>query len=718
MAAKRVGTVGVTANGSADVATGESPLVAESGLPVYLLAVDVGGTHTDLELRHLVDGVSHHYKLPSTPDAPARAVADGIRELLHNAAVTPHQVQYFAHGTTVAANAVVQGRCAPTALIATDGFRDLLEIRRQRQPHAYDVQAQKPPSPVPRYWRREIRERQFLFGAPALAPEREDVRQVVAELLAQGVEAIAVCLLHSYADPGHELLVGAWLDEFAPDVYRSLSCDVLPEFREFERTSTTVLNAALGPVMTSYLDTLAREARAIGLAAEPRTMQSNGGLATPTQAIRLPVRTLASGPAAGVLGAIRVAADLDEANLITFDVGGTTADVCLVREGEPSFAAEREVAGYPVRFPMVDVLSVGAGGGSIAWIDPGGFLQVGPHSAGARPGPVCYGAGGADPTVTDANLVLGWLNPDGLLGGRTRVDRDAAARAIEAQIAKPLGLTLEQAALGILAILNENMVQAVRVISIERGHDPREFSLFAFGGGGPLLAGCLAEELGIERVIVPPRPGLLCAQGLLAADLRTDLARTARVCVDTSAQEQVAELFQALRGEASRWFADNHIATAGRQISYSVDLRYRGQSHELTIACGHDEGQRFAVTDLCTAFKDEHRRRYGFAPDEAVEATTFRATASAPGYVARTDGHPVAAPVRDGTPAAERRVYCALDQAWRDCPVYERDTLSSGQRIDGPAIIEQMDSTTIVREGEQVEVHGGGALCLRRLCAA
>ncbi|MEO8302759.1 MAG: hydantoinase/oxoprolinase family protein, partial [Betaproteobacteria bacterium] len=511
----------------------------ESSSRRFILGVDVGGTHTDIELIEIDTGRVFQHKILSTPEMPSKAIGVGTAEIIAQARIDPAAIQYFANGTTVATNALVQKRTATAGLITTKGFRDLLEIRRQRQPHIYNIDVAKPVPPALRRHRHEVVERKYLFGRDDVAPREDDVVGAAREMIADGVKAIAVCFLNSYDDPAHERLARGWLAKHFPDTYMTASFEVLPEFREYERVSTAVLNASLGPVMKQYLENIVNDARINGLVVEPKILQSNGGVASPEDASRYPVRTLASGPAAGVIGAIKVAMDLGEPNVITFDVGGTTADICLVENGEPLFASERDFAGYPVRFPMIDVLSIGAGGGSIAWLDAGGFLHVGPESAGAMPGPVCYGRGGTEPTVTDANLVLGRLNPAGLLGGRVPVNHDAARKAIQDKIATPMGLSVEEAAVGMLTILNENMLQAVRVTSVERGHDPREFSLVAFGGGGPLLAGQLAAELGMRSVIIPKSPGLLCAEGLLIADTRADFSKTRIQDLNADATEPI-----------------------------------------------------------------------------------------------------------------------------------------------------------------------------------
>jgi len=665
----------------------------------HLLAIDVGGTHTDIVLVDMVTGKTHRHKIPSTPREPARAVKEGTRQVLDLANVLPKNVAYFAHGMTVATNALVQGQLANAALITTKGFRDILEIRRQRQPHIYNTRISKPKPPIPRGWRLEIDERHFLLGSDHRPPKKDEISAVADFLIEQNINAVAICFMHSYCDSSHERQVHALLTELMPRAFVCLSSDVLAEFREYERTSTTSINAALGPIMESYLSSIENDAVANGLTVEPRIMQSNGGVTSPREAATLPIGTLASGPAAGVIGATEVARELGYSNIITFDVGGTTADVCLVEEYEPLLAVEREFGGYPVRYPTIDALSVGAGGGSIAWVDSGGFLHVGPKSAGADPGPVCYGKGGTEPTVTDANLVLGRLNSNGLLAGRLKVDTKAARQEIERTIAKPNNMTVEEAAIGILTILNENMVQAVRVISVERGFDPREFTLVAFGGGGPLLAGKLARELGMSQIIIPLSPGLLCAEGLLVAETRADFSLTRIMELTPENNLEISKVLSELVLRARGWFEDEGINVEKRQTSFAIDMRYKGQSHELRVNLDEASPERVKVYKLSEAFVEEHKKSYGFAPDLPVELVTFR-------IVARTPNHerPVDMPLEtvDDSLIGTRQVYFESSKGYVECPVYSRQLIKPGVSIPGPAIIEQMDTTTVVDPGDKI----------------
>jgi N-methylhydantoinase A len=667
----------------------------------FILGIDVGGTFTDIVLIRTTDGRNFLHKTPSTPADPSLAMERGITEILVAANAAPAEIQYFGHGTTVATNALIEGKTAPTALITTAGFRDILEIRRQRQPHNYNIRIPKPLPLIPRHLRREVSERMFLMGQPSVAPSRQELDPHIADISAANVAAVAVVFLHSYLDASHEAQVVSWLREALPGTFICASHEVLAEFREYERTSTTVANARLGPIMSRYLEKLEQRVATIGLGAKPHIQQSNGGFASPREAGQLPISTLASGPAAGVIGAVRLASQAGFTDAITFDVGGTSTDVCVIQNSAPFIAREREVAGYPVRFPMIDVHSVGAGGGSIAWIDNGGFLQVGPKSAGADPGPACYDRGGTQPTVTDANVVLGRLNPQALLNGRMPIRSELARAAINENIAKPLGLSLEDAAEGILTILNETMVRAVRVITVEQGNDPRRFSLFAFGGAGPLLASPLARELGMKITIVPPGPGLLCALGLLMSDARRDFSVTRIIALRENARDVITPAAEQLREKAKQWFASESAYPSNRVLDWAADVRYIGQSHELTIPMKEAPFHAAAVERLIADFTSEHIRLYGYAADTDLELVTLRLTARA--IVERPN---IAQPPADDGNAAKklkggRKVHFP-GRGFIECPIYDRAALQPGEPIDGPAVVEQMDATTVIFPDQQI----------------
>ena len=672
------------------------------GAVKYALGIDVGGTFTDLALVRLSDGAAFYYKTSSTPHDPSEAMTTGIRALLRQTEIPAGDIAYFGHGTTVATNALIVGKTARTGLITTDGFRDVLEIRRQRQPHNYDFRMAKPPPPVPRHLRREIRERTYLFGLENIPPDESAIPGIVDDFRREGVEAVAICFLHAYQNPVHEARIAEAVRKAFPGAFVCASHEVMAEFREYERISTTVLNALLGPVMQRYLENLERSAADLGVVA-PKILQSNGGVASPREAGRNPVRTLASGPAAGVTGAVHLCNAAGFPNIITFDVGGTSTDVCLIERGEALIRRQREFVGYPVRFPMMDVHSVGAGGGSIAWVDSGGFLHVGPQSAGAHPGPACYGRGGTEPTVTDANVLLGRLWQEALLGGRMPIDAGLARKAIEERVAKPMGLALEEAAQAILTILNENMVQAIRMISVEQGFDPREFALVAFGGAGPLLAAPVAQQLGMSQVVVPEGPGLLCALGLLVAEIRSDFSVTRMQRLDNAAANAMNAVFAELERDVAAWFDRERIAPDARRIERAVDMRYVGQSHELTIKV---ESGRIAAADLdalAAEFRREHARVYGYAAEAPMQLVTFRATAKARVSAPPAPAGQTRSACAEAAVKRTRRVWFPQSRAYVETPVYDRASLDPGVVLEGPAIVEQMDTTTVLMPGHRLE---------------
>ena len=491
----------------------------------YRLGIDVGGTFTDLVLFSEESGALVVEKVPSVPADPSEGIMDGIEKILARAAAAPGDVVYVAHGTTVATNTLLERRGARTALITTQGFRDLLEIARQRRPSLYDLHAPKPRVLVRRKLRREVPERVTHDGAVRLPLDVAAVDRVLEGLAAEDIEALAVCFLYSFLHPEHERLVVERARARLPGVAVSASAEVLPELREYERLSTTVANAYLLPRMGSYVRAFRTRVAAAGIPGAPYINQSNGGTISIEEAARAPVRTVLSGPSAGVMGAVWLAGQLGLPSVVTFDMGGTSTDVSLVSDGRAALTFEREIDGIPLRVPGLDIHTIGAGGGSIATRDSGGALRVGPESAGAQPGPACYARGGAAATVTDANLLLGRLGPGGLLGGEMRLDASAAATAID-RLAAQLRLSAVETARGIVAVVNANMAGAVRLVTVQRGVDPSGLTLLAFGGAGPLHAGALARELGIRAIVVPPSPGLLCALGLLVEELRTDAVRT------------------------------------------------------------------------------------------------------------------------------------------------------------------------------------------------
>jgi len=665
----------------------------------WRVGVDAGGTFTDVCLFDDATGRVTVWKVASTPDDPSRGIADGVAEGAAMVDATPAQIGYFGHGTTVATNALIQHRGVRTGLITTAGFRDLLEIGRQKRPDLYDLQVDKPPVLIPRDLRLEVPERLRHDGSVELPLDEAAFRAAVRQLRAAGVQAVAVCFLYGFVRTDHEETARRILAEDFPEAFACVSHQVAPEFREFERMSTTVVNAYLGPVMRNYIERLAGRLTQLGMTATPHLTQSNGGVIGFEQAARLPVRTVLSGPSTGVVGAQAVGRLAGYSDLITFDMGGTSTDVALLQGGACRMASEAVVHGYPIKAPMLDIHTVGAGGGSIAFVDTGGLLKVGPRSAGADPGPVCYGRGGAEPTVTDANVVLGTLNPISLLGGRMAVRQDLAREAI-GRLAETLGMDAMATAQGIISVVTANMARAIRVISVQRGHDPRDYTLVAFGGAGPLHAARLAKELEIGRILVPRNPGILCAMGLLLTDLRADFATTLLHTLSTAALADIADAFRVLIGRADAWFAEEGIEPAARRITRTVDMRYAGQNYELAIALPDGPIGPASLEALADGFAAAHQRMYGFvAEDDPVQVVTFRVEAAGVVPKASFMAQPDAGPNASGSIVARREVWLPEAGGFVACPVYDREHLRAGNRIAGPAIVEQMDATTVVLPG-------------------
>lgn len=670
----------------------------------WRVGVDSGGTFTDLCLFDDETDRVEVWKVPSTPDDPSRGISEGVAESLARVAAGLTDVGYFGHGTTVATNALIQLRGVRTGLVTTDGFRDLLEIGRQKRPDLYDIQADKPQTLVSRDLRLEVVERLRHDGSVELALDEAALRRAAQTLRDDGVEAVAVCFLYSFLDPAHEQRARAILAEELPGVFLSVSHDVAPEFREFERMSTAVVNAYLGPVMRRYIERLGSRLVDAGLQSAPHLTQSNGGVIGFDEAARLPVRTVLSGPSTGVVAAQALAGMVGLPELITFDMGGTSTDVALLTAGQCRMASEAVVHGYPIKAPMLDIHTVGAGGGSIAFVDNGGLLKVGPRSAGADPGPVCYGRGNTEPTVTDANVVLQTLNPTHLLGGRMPIDQALARAAIDL-LAERLGLDTMETAQGILAVVTANMARAIRVISVQRGYDPRDYTLVAFGGAGPLHAARLARELEIPRILVPRTPGILCAMGLLLTDLRADFASTRLMTLSTAILPDLTAAFAALLARAERWFDGEHIDAGARRVTRTVDMRYAGQNYELPIAMPEGPVGPATLDALAEGFATAHRRLYGFvAEGEAVQIVTVRVEAAGLVPKAAFRPQPEGPPDPSAALIGRREVWLPEAGGFVSCPVYDRARLLAGHRMAGPAIVEQMDATTVIPPGMTARV--------------
>lgn len=675
------------------------------------VGVDTGGTFTDVCLID-ENGSTLVFKLSSTPEDPSNAISSGILEILERTGSAAADVHYVGHGTTVATNALLEGRGARTGVITTDGFRDLLDLGRQMRPSLYDLQVEKPKLLVRRYLRHEVPERMLATGEVYIPLDLDAVRTAARALRDDGVEAVAVCFLFSYLSPEHEDLAGAILAEELPGVFVSLSHDVLAEFREYERLSTTVINCFVGPVMSRYTRRLKERIAAAGIPVAPFITQSNGGIISLDVAAASPVRTILSGPAAGVVGATTVSVAAGFPGIITFDMGGTSTDVALIAGGNAGLKMEQTVAGYPIRTPMLDINTVGAGGGSIAWIDGGGHLKVGPQSAGAVPGPAAYGNGGIEATVTDANVALGILSQEALLGGEMVIDASASDQAVD-RVAAELALGREEVAEGIIGLATVNMARAIRVISVERGHDPRDYALVAFGGAGPLHAGRLARELEIPTILVPAIPGILCAFGLLAANMRTDFSRTLSAPAENESLGLVNECLGDLQAMAETWFEQEDVATEARSVAPVADMRYTGQNYELSIPLPTTTLDQQSLQEVLAEFHRAHDQSYGYsAESEPVQIVTLRMEAT--GEVAPPELPLVAeGGTLEDALAGSRRAWLSESGGWTTVPVYDRARLSAGLTFDGPAVVEQMDSTTLVLPGQEVSVDRYGNLIIR-----
>ncbi|APX24494.1 MAG: methylhydantoinase [Rhodobacteraceae bacterium] len=667
------------------------------------VGIDVGGTFTDIAAVNLGDGRMEVLKLPSTPDAPDRAMMEGVTRLAERLGISPAAFGRVAHGTTVATNALIQERGARLALVTTRGFRDVLEIGRQIRPHMFDFHTDSPAPLVPRERRFEVTERLLSDGSVHVPLTEAEIDRVVGAVAASGADACAVCLVHAYRNPEHEARIGAALKQRLPGIFLSLSHKVHPEFREFERFSTTAINGFVQPEMARYLSRLEEALAGLGSEARIGINQSSGGLVPIGRATDFPVRTALSGPAAGMVGVLETLGDSSSGNFITLDMGGTSADVSLVRDMKPAFTTEREIEGRPVKLSSVDINAVGAGGGSIAWIDTDGLMKVGPHSAGAVPGPACYSRGGTVATVSDANLFLGRLSPV-LLDGEMHLDTGAASRVV-ADLAGALGLTPEETALGIIEIVDATMVRAVRQISVERGLDPTRFDLVAFGGAGPLHGVAVARALGIARVIIPARPGLLCAEGLLNAPLREDYVLPLGLRLDADGMAGLRTGAAALTERADLWFAQEAARGEGR-VSLIADLRYVGQNYELRVPYDSASTQ----DSLRTAFVTLHREMYGHADEAApVEMVALRAEATvalprASEPAALSPGHlPQVTGVRPV-------IYDARGP--REASIYRRESIGCGRAVTGPAIIEQTDSTIVLGPEDRATADARGNLVI------
>jgi N-methylhydantoinase A len=669
------------------------------------VAVDIGGTFTDFEIFDPLTGAVHQHKAPSTPADPSIGLLDGLRQAAARFGFALADVRQVLHGTTIATNAVLERKLPRGAVLTTAGFEDILQIGRHGRRAIYALTASPPPPLVPRNLCLGVVERLRADGGVATALDEASVVAVASRLRAAGVKAVAVCLLHAYANGAHERRIGAMLQALLPDVAVSLSSEISPELREYERLSTTVLNAMLMPIVAGYMAKLDRRLAEAEFGARIYLVQSNGGVSGTAKAGREPARLLLSGPSGGAAAARRIAASLGLPNLVAIDMGGTSFDVSVVHAGQVAMVTEGEIDGLPVRLPMVEMRTIGAGGGSIAWVDQGGRLRIGPHSAGADPGPACYGRGGMALTVTDANLLLGRLDGETFLGGSMRLDRAAALRAAQ-DIAERLGLDAHAAAAGAIAITNASLAGAIRLSLFEKGLDPEDFRLLSFGGAGGVHACEVADELGITGVVFPPHASTLSAWGILWSDIVHDLAAT-RIMPLVEAGAVLAEAAGRLRAEAAMLLAEDGVPEPRRRLEWSADCRYAGQAFELAVPLADAEFSEAGLAAIAEGFHAIHRQR--FAHDDRgvpVEIVALRLTAR--GLLPKPEREAVEAPGE--APRSRRAVL--VEGAWVEATVCGRGAV--GHMLEGPAVIEEPYTSTWVPPGWRVSTHASGALLAER----
>ena len=658
----------------------------------YRLSVDVGGTFTDIVLFDDKNKTVHTTKTHSTPKDYSLGIQNGIKKICDQVGIDIGEIVYFIHGTTVATNALLERKGAKTALITTEGFRDVLEVARQRRPDLYNFWVKRPESPIPRYLVFEVPERALVDGTVAQPLDQAAALQVIQKLKELEVESVAVCFLHSYKNPANEAAMKELILREMPGIHLCTSSETLPEIREYERFCTTAVNAYLMPKVKDYINHLDETRKDMGLNAEVHIMQSNGGIMSAQAAGDRSVHTVFSGPAGGVLASIYMSKLLNEKNIVTIDIGGTSSDLALIQDHEIAFTSNAELGGFPVKVPMVEMHTIGAGGGSIAWVDAGGGIRVGPQSAGAYPGPACYGYGD-NPTVTDSNVVLGYLNPANFLGGEFTLSKEKSENAINEKVAKVAGLEMLDAAIGIRRLVNANMCGGINVVSTQKGYDLRDFSLMAFGGGGSLHAVALADELNIKKVIVPTNPGMFSAIGCQLAKVRYDYVRTLVKPVSTITVEEYNASIDEMKAEAIRDLAKEGFAEKDLFFTARSDMRYSGQAWELaTPVAFHAESlQDFA--DCAKAFEEIHTRTYGYTLDDDIVFVNLRFSAF--GVVPALE-FPAAEVLTSELPAnaikGSRSMF--FDGKFMESTIYQRENMLPGNAIQGPAMIEEYAAST------------------------
>lgn len=689
---------------------------------MWRIGVDIGGTFTDVAIVNEQTGALGIAKTATTPKDFGLGVINGLEQAIAEYGIDTEKVGLLSHATTIVTNALLEEKGVRAALITTRGFRDVLELRRSARADLYDLFQDAPSVLVPRHRRLEITERVSAEGEVVVPLALDEIDQLVDELKRLDVEAIAVTLLFSFLNDEHERKLGERLRAALPNIPVFLSSEILPEVQEFERTSTTAVCAYVGPLLRSYLERLEEATGGLGL---PRlnVMGSAGGVLDVAEALRMPANIVESGPAAGVIAAMLVGEQLNQPTLLSFDMGGTTAKACLIKDGEVETTSEYEVGGqasqnrwlhgtgHPVRVPVIDLAEVSAGGGSVAWVDPAGALRVGPFSAGAEPGPVCYARGGERPTVTDANLILGYLDHGSLLGGRMSIDYDGAVAAIDKHLAKPLGLDVPKAAASVIQIVNNAMAEALRIVSVERGHDPREFGMVAFGGAGPLHAAALADELGIPEVIIPPIPGGFSALGLVGANIRRDYSKTLYVSLRDVDPKRLEEVWDNMQANAGEMLTQAGVSASDWEFKRSAGLRYSRQAYDLNVSVAGGPVTGETLGTMVTDFHVKHKQTYGHNNEtEDVSVMTLRLTAM--GKLPRLD-------LTQKSEEAETSLK-GVRQAWFpstgyvETQIHDRPRIGHGKTVSGPAVIESFDSTIVVPPNWNAQMSAKGFIRMER----
>ncbi len=688
----------------------------------FQIGIDIGGTFTDVVILEPASGRLFLGKKLTSPDNPARAVIEVIEEMLKRDNIPARSVNKAIHGSTLVTNLIIERKGALTGLLTTRGFRDALEIGREMRYDIYDIFLELPQPLVPRRLRLEVTERLDHRGQVLILLTTQEAERVVEEILAQGVESIAISLLHSFRQPVHEQMLKEVIVAKRPDFPVSLSCEVAPEVREYERTSTTVANAYAMPAVRRYMDTLENGLAELGLGGRLYIILSNGGLTSPATASAYPIRMLESGPAGGALAAACVGKQIGQDNVISFDMGGTTAKTCIIQNGEPLRVNEFEVArvyrfkkgsGLPVKIPVIEMIEIGAGGGSIATIGPLGLLKVGPESAGADPGPVCYGLGGKEPTVTDADLILGYLNPDFFLGGEMKLDRERAAKALAEKIAQPLGFSLERAAWGIHEVVNENMANASRIHAVEKGIDPRRFSLVAFGGAGPVHAYQVAKKLRMETIIIPAAAGVCSAFGFLLAPMAFELSRSYIARLEELSWERLNALFAEMEEKGEKLLQEAGVAREDMQFIRSADMRYAGQGFEIHVPLPRAEYGPRHREEFRLVFEKEYQHIYErLCPDISIEGVNWRLVATGPRPQVSLGSWWSGGEKIEEAIKGKRRIFIPEVGGFEEVLIYDRYRLPLGVKIEGPAVIEERESTIVMNGPGKAWVDSSGCVIL------